>query len=587
MSDAPTGNEKSAPRNFIQQIIDADRAAGKNGGRVHTRFPPEPNGYLHIGHAKSICLNFGLAKEYGGKFNLRFDDTNPAKEEQEYVDSIVDDVNWLIAGFGETEGFRVQGSENSSPAPRTPNAEPSLLNPEPFFASDYFDQLYAWATQLIKGGKAYVCDLTAEQMREYRGTLTAPGKDSPNRNRTIAENLELFAQMRDGKFADGSRTLRAKIDMASPNVNMRDPVLYRIKRAHHHRTGDKWCIYPSYDYTHGQSDSIEGITHSICTLEFENHRPLYDWFCRELGIHHPQQIEFARLNLTYAVMSKRKLLQLVQEKHVAGWDDPRMLTIRGLRRRGYTPEAMRAFCERIGVAKFNSTIDMAWLEDAIREDLNERAPRAMGVLRPLKVVLTNLKEGETIELDAPNHPQQPEMGSRKIPLTREIYIEQEDFMEDAPKKFFRLKPAGEVRLRCAGIIKCDEVVKDAAGKVTELRCSFDPDHSRKVKGTIHWVSAPLALTAEVRLYDHLFGVENPDNAPEGKTFLDNLNPNSLEVVTDAKLEPSLNDASAGTSFQFERSGYFFVDPLDSKPGRPVFNRTATLRDSWTKESGRD
>ena len=558
-SDAPTGNEKSASRNFIQQIIDADRAAGKNGGRVHTRFPPEPNGYLHIGHAKSICLNFGLAKEYGGKFNLRFDDTNPAKEEQEYVDSIVDDVRWLGGDWEDRM----------------------------FFASDYFDQLYAWAVQLIKDGKAYVCDLTAEQMREYRGTLTAPGKDSPNRNRTVAENLELFEQMRDGMFADGSRTLRAKIDMASPNVNMRDPVLYRIKRAHHHRTGDKWCIYPSYDYTHGQSDSIEGITHSICTLEFENHRPLYDWFCRELGIHHPQQIEFARLNLTYAVMSKRKLLQLVQEKHVNGWDDPRMLTIRGLRRRGYTPEAMRAFCERIGVAKFNSTIDMAWLEDAIREDLNERAPRAMGVLRPLKVVLTNLKEGETIELDAPNHPQKPEMGSRKIPLTREIYIEQEDFMEDAPKKFFRLKPEGEVRLRCAGIIKCDEVVKDAAGKVTELRCAFDPDHSRKVKGTIHWVSAPLALTAEVRLYDHLFGVENPDNAPEGKTFLDNLNPNSLEVVKDAKLEPSLKDAKSGTSFQFERSGYFFVDPVDSKAGNPVFNRTATLRDSWTKEAGKD
>ena len=558
-SDPPTSNEKSASRNFIQQIIDADRAASKNGGRVHTRFPPEPNGYLHIGHAKSICLNFGLAKEYGGKFNLRFDDTNPAKEEQEYVDSIVDDVRWLGGNWEDRM----------------------------FFASDYFDQLYAWAVKLIKDGKAYVCDLTAEQMREYRGTLTAPGKDSPNRNRTVAENLELFEQMRDGNFADGSRTLRAKIDMASPNVNMRDPVLYRIKRAHHHRTGDKWCIYPSYDYTHGQSDSIEGITHSICTLEFENHRPLYDWFCRELGIHHPQQIEFARLNLTYAVMSKRKLLQLVQEKHVNGWDDPRMLTIRGLRRRGYTPEAMRAFCERIGVAKFNSTIDMAWLEDAIREDLNERAPRAMGVLRPLKVVLTNLKEGETIELDAPNHPQRPEMGTRKIPLTREIYIEQEDFMEEAPKKFFRLKLAGEVRLRCAGIIKCDEVVKDAAGKVTELRCTFDPDHSRKVKGTIHWVSAPLALTAEVRLYDHLFAVENPDNAPEGKTFLDYLNPNSLEVVTDAKLEPSLKDATTGTSFQFERSGYFFVDPLDSKPGKPVFNRTATLRDSWTKESGRD
>ena len=556
-SDAPAESDKTASRNFIEQIIDADRATGKNGGRVHTRFPPEPNGYLHIGHAKSICLNFGLTKEYAGKFNLRFDDTNPAKEEQEYVDSIVDDVRWLGGDWEDRM----------------------------FFASDYFDQLYAWAVQLIKAGKAYVCDLTADEMREYRGTLNAPGRDSPNRNRTVEENLDLFEQMRAGKFADGARTLRAKIDMASPNINMRDPVLYRIKRAHHHRTGDKWCIYPSYDYTHGQSDSIEGITHSICTLEFENHRPLYDWFCRELGIHHPQQIEFARLNLTYAVMSKRKLLQLVQEKHVAGWDDPRMLTIRGLRRRGYTSESIRSFCERIGVAKFNSTIEMSWLEDAIREDLNERAPRAMGVLRPLKVVLTNIPAGETKELDAPNHPQKPEMGTRRIPLTREIYIEQEDFMEEAPKKFFRLKPDGEVRLRSAGIIKCDEVIKDSAGVVTELRCTFDPDHSRKVKGTIHWVSAPLAITAEVRLYDHLFGVENPDDAPEGKTFLDNLNPNSLEIVKDAKLEPSLAEATPGTGFQFERLGYFYVDPVDSQPGKPVFNRTSTLRDSWTKGMG--
>ena len=557
-SDAPAESDKTASRNFIEQIIDADRATGKNGGRVHTRFPPEPNGYLHIGHAKSICLNFGLAKEYAGKFNLRFDDTNPAKEEQEYVDSIVDDVRWLGGDWEDRM----------------------------FFASDYFDQLYAWAVQLIKAGKAYVCDLTADEMREYRGTLNAPGRDSPNRNRTVEENLDLFEQMRAGKFADGTRTLRAKIDMASPNINMRDPVLYRIKRAHHHRTGDKWCIYPSYDYTHGQSDSIEGITHSICTLEFENHRPLYDWFCRELGIHHPQQIEFARLNLTYAVMSKRKLLQLVQEKHVAGWDDPRMLTIRGLRRRGYTSESIRSFCERIGVAKFNSTIEMSWLEDAIREDLNERAPRAMGVLRPLKVVLTNIPAGETKELDAPNHPQKSEMGTRRIPLTREIYIEQEDFMEEAPKKFFRLKPDGEVRLRSAGIIKCDEVIKDSAGVVTELRCTFDPDHSRKVKGTIHWVSAPLALTAEVRLYDHLFAVENPDDAPAGGTFLDNLNPNSLEVVQDAKLEPSLAEAAPGTGFQFERLGYFYVDPVDSQSGKPVFNRTSTLRDSWTKESTR-
>ena len=402
----------SFPRNFIEQIIDADRAAGKNGGRVHTRFPPEPNGYLHIGHAKSICLNFGLAQEYGGKFNLRFDDTNPTKEEQEYVDSIIDDVRWLGGDW-----------------------EDRL-----FYASDYFQQLYDWAIQLIKEGKAYVCDLTAEEVRAHRGTLSEPGKNSPYRDRSVAENLDLFERMANGEFPDGTRTLRAKIDMASPNLNMRDPVMYRIKHASHHRTGDKWCIYPSYDYTHGQSDSIEGITHSICTLEFENHRPLYDWFCKELRIHHPQQIEFARLNLTYTVMSKRKLLQLVQEKHVSGWDDPRMLTIRGLRRRGYTPEAMRAFCERIGVAKFNSTIDMAWLEDAIRNDLNERAPRVMAVLRPLKVVIANYPEGQIEQLEAANHPQKPEMGTRQVPFARELYIEADDFMEDAPKKFFRLAP---------------------------------------------------------------------------------------------------------------------------------------------------
>ncbi|HEX6960436.1 MAG TPA: glutamine--tRNA ligase/YqeY domain fusion protein [Lacipirellula sp.] len=558
MPDAPADKDRAPSKNFIEQIIDADLAAGKFD-RVHTRFPPEPNGYLHIGHAKSICLNFGLARQYGGKFNLRFDDTNPAKEEQEYVDSIVDDVRWLGGDW-----------------------EDRML-----FASDYFDQLYEWALKLIKNGKAYVCDLSAEEMREHRGTLNEPGRDSPYRNRSVDENLDLFERMKRGEFPDGSRTLRAKIDMASPNLNLRDPVMYRIKHAHHHRTGDKWCIYPSYDFTHGQSDSIEGITHSICTLEFENHRPLYDWFCRELGIHHPRQIEFARLNLTYTVMSKRKLLQLVQEKHVSGWDDPRMLTIRGLRRRGYTPEALRAFCDRIGVAKFNSRIDMAWLEDAIREDLNERAPRAMAVLRPLKVVLTNIPEGEIRELEAANHPQQPEAGTRKLPLTREIYIEQDDFMEDAPKKFFRLKPDGEVRLRFAGIIKCDEVVKDAAGRVIELRCSFDPDHSRKVKGTIHWVSAPKAITAEVRLYDHLFKAENPDDAPDGGTFLDNLNPNSLEVIKDAKLEPSLANAEPGSRYQFERIGYFYADPVDSTPGKPVFNRTATLRDSWTKESVRD
>ena len=557
MSTEPTpGEEKAASRNFIEQIIDADLATGKNEGRVHTRFPPEPNGYLHIGHAKSICLNAGLARQYNGKFNLRFDDTNPTKEEQEYVDSILDDVRWLGGDW-----------------------EDRL-----FFASDYFEQLHDWAVQLIKSGKAYVCDLTADEMREYRGTLVEPGKNSPYRERTVEENLDLFKRMRAGEFPDGTRTLRAKIDMASSNINLRDPVMYRIKHAHHHRTGDKWCIYPSYDYTHGQSDSIEGITHSICTLEFENHRPLYDWCCEALGIHHPQQIEFARLNLTYAVMSKRKLLQLVTEKHVSGWDDPRMLTIRGLRRRGYTAEAIQAFCERIGVAKFNSTIDKAWLEDAIRENLNETAPRALAVLHPLKVVLTNVELGTVHEIEVANHPQKPEVGTRIVPLTREIFIEQDDFMENAPSKFFRLKPGGEVRLRSAGIIKCDEVIKDADGNVTELHCTFDPDHSRKVKGTIHWVSAASAINAEVRMYDHLFGVENPDDAPAGGTFLDNINPHSLEVLTTAQLEPSLLNALPGSHYQFERLGYFFVDPVDSTPEKPVFNRTATLRDSWTKES---
>jgi glutaminyl-tRNA synthetase len=560
-----TASDKPS-RNFIQQIIDTDQATGKNGGRVHTRFPPEPNGYLHIGHAKSICLNFGLAQEYGGKFNLRFDDTNPTKEEQEYVDSIIDDVRWLGG-----------------------NWEDRL-----FYASDYFQQLYEWAIQLIKEGKAYVCDLSAEEVRAHRGTLSEPGKNSPYRNRSVEENLDLFHRMQQGEFPDGARTLRAKIDMASPNINMRDPVMYRIKHASHHRSGDRWCIYPSYDYTHGQSDSIEGITHSICTLEFENPRPLYDWFCKELRIHHPQQIEFARLNLTYTVMSKRKLLQLVQEKHVSGWDDPRMLTIRGLRRRGYTPEAIRAFCERIGVAKFNSTIDMAWLEDAIRDDLNERAPRVMAVLRPLKVVITNYPEGKVEPLEAVNHPQKPEMGTRGVPFSRELYIEADDFMEDAPKKFFRLSPGREVRLRYAYFITCTEVVKDNAGKIIELRCSYDPatrggnaPDGRKVKGTIHWVSAPKAVSAEIRVYDHLFKTEYPDDAPEGKTFLDNINSDSLEIVRDAKLEPSLAAAGAGQHFQFERLGYFFTDPVDSKPGKPVFNRTATLRDTWAKESAKE
>jgi len=554
-------DDRGPSRNFIQQIIDADRAAGKNDRDVQTRFPPEPNGYLHIGHAKSICLNAGLAREYGGKFNLRFDDTNPAKEEQEFVDSIMDDVRWLGAAW-----------ENRL-----------------FFASDYFEQLYAWAVQLIQDGKAYVCDLDAEAMREYRGSLTEPGKESPYRKRSIDENLTLFEQMKAGAFADGARTLRARIDMASPNINLRDPVMYRIKRAAHHRTGDNWCIYPSYDFTHGQSDSLEGITHSICTLEFENHRPLYDWFCKSLGIHHPQQIEFARLNLSHTVMSKRKLLQLVSEKHVSGWDDPRMPTIRGLRRRGYTSAAIRSFCDRIGVARQNSTIEIAWLEDELREDLNQHAPRVAGVLRPLKLVIENYPEGEVEQLEAANHPQRPEMGTRTVPFSRELYIERDDFLEDAPKKFFRLSIGREVRLRYAYFVTCIDTVKDDAGNVVELRCTYDPEtkggnapDGRKVKGTIHWVSAAHAHSAEVRLYDHLFGVENPDKIAEGGTFLDNLNANSVEVLRDAKLEPALGAAEPGSHFQFERTGYFFVDPVDSAAGKPVFNRTVTLRDTWAK-----
>ena len=585
-NDTPA-EEKPESRNFVEQIIDADIAAGKNDGRVHTRFPPEPNGYLHIGHAKSICLNYGLAEEFNGKFNLRFDDTNPTKEEQEYVDSIIDDVRWLGAEW-----------------------EDRL-----FYASDYFQQLYDWAIQLIEAGKAYVCDLSAEEVRAHRGTLNEPGKNSPYRDRSVEENLDLFARMAKGEFPDGTRTLRAKIDMGSPNINMRDPVMYRIKHASHHRSGDRWCIYPSYDYTHGQSDSIEGITHSICTLEFENHRPLYDWFCEALGIHHPQQIEFARLNLTYTVMSKRKLLQLVQEKHVAGWDDPRMPTIRGLRRRGYTPESLRAFCERIGVAKFNSTIEMAWLEDAIRADLNDQAPRAMGMLRPLKVIIENYPEGQVEELEAANHPQFPEMGTRVVPFSRELWIEADDFMEDAPKNFYRLSVGREVRLRYAYFITCTEVVKDKRGKVVELRCTYDPathggnaSDGRKVKGTIHWVSALHSHSAAVRLYDHLFKTEFPEElagsreqgAESGKaekllapssmlpasSWLDNINAKSLEVVSDAKIEPSLADAGPGAHFQFERLGYFFTDPKDSQPGRPVFNRTVTLRDTWAKEAAK-
>ncbi len=560
----PTSSSESPSErlNFIEQEIEKDIALPKLAGRVvTTRFPPEPNGYLHIGHAKSICLNFGLAQSYSGRCNLRFDDTNPSKEEQEYVDSIQEDVRWL--------GFEWD---------------------ELHYASDYFDQLFAWAVQLIETGKAFVCDLSGEQLREYRGTLTAAGKDSPYRNRSAEENLKLFQAMKAGEFENGSRTLRAKIDMAAPNVNLRDPVLYRVLRAHHHRTGDRWCIYPMYDWAHGQSDSIEGITHSICTLEFADHRPLYDWFCESLGIYHPRQIEFARLNLSYTVMSKRKLLQLVQEKHVSGWDDPRMPTISGLRRRGYTPESLRNFCERIGVAKFYSTIDVTVLENSVREHLNAVAPRVMAVLHPLKVVLTNYPAGQVELLEAVNNPEDSTAGTRQVPLTRELVIERDDFMEDAPKKFFRLKPGGEVRLRYGYVIKCEQVVKDpATGEVTELHCSYDPTtrsgseegEQRKVKGVIHWVSATHGIDATVRLYDRLFLNENPEDAPAGKTFLDNMNPESLQILT-AKVEPSLKTAAAGERVQFERNGYFCVDMVDSQPGKPVFNRIVPLRDSWSK-----
>jgi len=556
----PEGAARARSLDFIRTIVTEDMKSGKYQGRVHTRFPPEPNGYLHIGHAKSICLNFGIASEFAGLCNLRFDDTNPSKEEEEYVESIKADVRWL--GFDWEDRL--------------------------YFASDYFEQLYEWAEKLIEKGKAYVCDLTAEETRQYRGTLTEPGKNSPHRDRTVEENLDLFRRMRAGEFPDGTRTLRAKIDMASPNLNLRDPVLYRILRATHHRTGDTWCIYPMYDFTHGQSDSIERITHSICTLEFENHRPLYDWFLDEIDIYHPRQIEFARLNLTYTVMSKRRFLQLVREHHVRGWDDPRMPTLCGLRRRGYTPESIRMFCERIGVAKFNSTIDMGVLEGCLREDLNRRAPRVMAVLRPLKVVIENYPEGQVEELEAINNPEDESAGTRKVPFSRVLYIEQDDFREDAPKKFFRLAPGREVRLRYAYFITCNDVVKDAAGQIVELRCTYDPEtrggsapDGRKVKATIHWVSAEHALKSEVRLYDHLFKKPDPDDFEGGGSYLDNLNPDSLETLPDAQLEPSLASAEVGDRFQFERLGYFCVD-LDSKPGHPVFNRTATLRDTWAK-----
>jgi glutaminyl-tRNA synthetase len=553
-------NEPAA-QHFVQEIMAQDLKSNKFGGRVHTRFPPEPNGYLHIGHAKSICLNFGLAGEFGGLCNLRFDDTNPTKEEVEYVESIKADVRWLGFDWGDRL----------------------------YFASEYFDQLYDWAVQLIRAGKAYVCDLDADQMREYRGTLTTPGKNSPYRERSVAENLDLFERMRAGEFPDGSRTLRAKIDMASPNLNMRDPVMYRILHASHHRTGDKWCIYPTYDYTHGQSDSIERITHSICTLEFENHRPLYDWYLDQLGIYHPQQIEFARLNLSYTVLSKRRLIELVQEGHVKGWDDPRMPTIAGFRRRGYTPEAIRNFCRDIGVSKFNGIIEVSRLENSIREDLNKRAPRVLGVLRPLRVVIENYPEGHTEELEAINNPENPEAGTRKVPFSRVLYIEADDFREDPPKQFFRLAPGREVRLRYAYFITCTGVSKDPrTGAVTELRCTYDPatkggnaPDGRKVKGTIHWVSAAHAIQTEVRLYDHLFHKPDPDDVEEGEDYKSNLNPNSLEVLTAARLEPSVQNAEIGSRYQFERLGYFSVDP-DSAPGRPIFNRIVALMDTWAK-----
>jgi glutaminyl-tRNA synthetase len=559
MSDDPTPTAPAPPIDFIRAIVDDDLASGKHR-RVATRFPPEPNGYLHIGHAKSICLNFGVALERGGTCNLRFDDTNPTKEDVEYVESIQEDVKWL--------GFEWD----------------ALL-----YASDYFEQLYEFAVTLIKRDLAYVDSLTADEIREYRGTLTEPGRNSPYRDRPIAESLDLFQRMRAGEFPDGAHVLRAKIDMTSPNLNMRDPALYRIRHASHHRTGDTWCIYPMYDYAHPISDALEKITHSLCTLEFEDHRPLYDWLVEHLFERdRPRQIEFARLNLNYTVMSKRKLLQLVQQKYVSGWDDPRMPTISGLRRRGYTPESIRDFCSRIGIAKKENVIDVAQLEHSVREDLNVRAPRVMAVLRPVKVVITNYPEGEVEYMDVINNPEDDSAGTRRVPFSRELYIEQDDFKEDPPKKFFRLSPGREVRLRCAYFIKCTDVVKDATGRITELRCTYDPQtrggdspDGRKVKATLHWVSAAHALPVEVRLYDRLFSVEDPERGAPDKTFLDFLNPASLETLTNCQAEPSLAHVRAPANFQFERLGYFCVDP-GSKPGALVFNRTVSLRDAWAK-----
>ncbi len=562
-------NKDREPRDFIRRIIAEDLALGKNEGRVHTRWPPEPNGYIHIGHAMSILLNYSVAQDFGGKFNLRFDDTNPVAEDTEFVDAIQRDVAWLGADW-----------------------EDRL-----FFASEYFDQLYEWAEHLIQSGKAYVCDLTAEEISEYRGTavrdgdrtLTPPGRNSPHRERSVDENLDLFRRMRAGEFPDGTKTLRAKIDMTHPNLNMRDPVLYRILHVPHHRTGSKWCIYPTYDWTHGQSDAIEGITHSLCTLEFENHRPLYDWFIDNLPVpHRPRQIEFAAVGISHTVMSKRYLRRLVEEKHVDGWDDPRMPTIAGMRRRGIPPEAIQSFVHGIGVTKAEGTIEMAYLEHHVRQDLNKRVPRVMGVLHPLRVVITNYPEGQSEMLEAVNNPEDPNAGTREVPFSRELYIEREDFMEDPPSKFYRLAPGREVRLRYAYFIRCDEAVKDDAGNVIELRCTYDPEtrggdapDGRKVKATLHWVSASHAVAAEVRLYGPLFSVENPMAVEAGRTWLDTLNPDSVEVRTGCQIEPGVIDAAPGTRFQFERMGYFCVDP-DSVPEGLVFNRTATLRDSWRK-----
>ena len=553
--------ESPASTDFIRSIVAADRQSNKYGGLVVTRFPPEPNGYLHIGHAKSACLNFGLAAENGGQCNMRFDDTNPTKEEVEYVESILEDVRWLGWDWGENL----------------------------FFASDYFEQLYQFAVDLIRKSKAYVDDLSGDEIREYRGTLTQPGQESPHRGRSMGENLDLFTRMRAGEFPEGSRVLRAKIDMASPNLNMRDPVIYRVLNASHHRTGDDWLIYPMYDFTHGQSDSIEGVTHSICTLEFEAHRPLYDWFLDELEIYHPQQIEFARLNLTYTVLSKRRLVQLVEGKYVNGWDDPRMPTLSGLRRRGYTPEAIRAFCERIGVAKRDNTVDIALLEHTLREDLNRRTPRVMAVLDPLRVVIENYPEGQVEEMESENNPEDPRMGSRLLPFSRTLYIERDDFREDPPPRFYRLSPGREVRLKDAYYVTCTGVIKDeATGEVVELRCTYDPDtrggtssDGRRVRGTSHWVSAEHALDAEARIFDHLFSKEDPDDIPPGGDFTDNINADSLTVLQSCKVEPGLATCSPGESFQFLRQGYFCVDP-DSTEGSLVFNRTVALRDTWAR-----